>query len=244
MTDRPDDAPDPIAIAGQAGLERRVAEVWERVVGAGGDPAAIDLLAVTKGFASPVAAAAVSAGLTDLGENYAQELEAKAADLDGQGVAARWHAIGRLQRNKVRTLAPLVHLWQSVDRVRLGAEIARRRPGAAVLVQVNVTGEAQKGGCTPGDAGDLVAALRDTGLDVRGLMTVGRTGPAADARAGFAALARLADDLDLEVRSMGMSGDYEVAVAEGATMIRLGSALFGSRPPRADPGTSASGPVG
>jgi uncharacterized pyridoxal phosphate-containing UPF0001 family protein len=86
------------------------------------------------------------------------------------------------------------------------------------------------GGCAPAEAPDLVAQLLDAGLDVRGLMTVGRTGDPADARAGFALLRRLADDLDLEVRSMGMSGDLEAAVAEGSTLVRVGAALFGPRP--------------
>jgi hypothetical protein len=222
-------APDP------AGLAQRVERAWQRVVDAGGDPAAITLVAVTKGFGPEVALAAARAGLDDLGENYAQELVAKAPELEAAGLAPRWHAIGRLQRNKVRALAPVVHLWQSVDSERLGAEIARRAPGARVLVQVNVSDEPQKGGCSPEGTGDLVARLADVGLQVDGLMTVGRTGGADAARAGFATLRGLADRLDLPVRSMGMSADLEAAVAEGTTMIRLGAALFGPRPPRPEP---------
>jgi pyridoxal phosphate enzyme (YggS family) len=210
----------------------RVEVVRNRIADAGGDPERVVLLAVTKGFGVEVARAAVAAGLVDLGENYAQELVAKAPVLAAEGATVRWHAIGRLQRNKVRSLAGTVHLWESVDREDLGLEIARRAPGAAVLVQVNVSDEDQKGGCRPAEAPDLVARLDDAGLDVRGLMTVGRAGPPAEARAGFTLLRRLADDLDLPVRSMGMSGDLEVAVAEGATLVRVGSALFGPRPPR------------
>ncbi|MCU1496521.1 MAG: hypothetical protein JWM47_474 [Acidimicrobiales bacterium] len=221
---------DPAAIAA------RVEQLWNRVADAGVDPASIDLVAVTKGFGPEVALAAADAGLLELGENYAQELVAKAPVLAAAGAGpVRWHAIGRLQRNKVRSLAPIVALWQSVDRLEIGAEIAKRAPGAAVLVQVNVSDEPQKGGCPPDAVADLVAALSDAGLAVRGLMTVGRTGPAAEARSGFALLRRLADDLDLPVRSMGMSGDLDIALREGATMIRVGSALFGPRPPR-DPG--------
>jgi len=204
--------------------------VRERIAGAGGDPAAIALVAVTKGFGPEVAVAAAAAGLADLGENYAQELVAKAPVVREAGHEVRWHAIGRLQRNKVRQLADVVDLWQTVDRASLGAEIAKRAPGARVLVQVNVSDEPQKGGCPPGEAGELVATLRDAGLAVEGLMTVGRTGVADEARAGFTLLSRLADDLDLPVRSMGMSGDLEVAVAEGSTMVRVGAALFGPRP--------------
>jgi pyridoxal phosphate enzyme (YggS family) len=217
-------APEP------AVLLARVEQVRNRIADAGGDPHGVALLAVTKGFGPEVALAASEAGLVDLGENYAQELVAKAPVVAEAGYSPRWHAIGRLQRNKVKALAGIVALWQTVDRLDLGLEIAKRAPGAQVLVQVNVSDEAQKGGCEPTAAPDLVAALVDAGLEVRGLMTVGRTGPAAEARAGFALLRQLADDLDLPVRSMGMSGDLEAAVAEGSTMVRIGSALFGPRP--------------
>ncbi|MCU1358444.1 MAG: hypothetical protein JWM89_3862 [Acidimicrobiales bacterium] len=216
-----------------ADLAGRIEAVRHRIAAAGGDPERVTLVAVTKGFGPEVALAAARAGLVDLGENYAQELIAKAPVLESADVGAvRWHAIGRLQRNKVRALAGIVHLWQSVDRADLGAEIARRAPGAAVLVQVNVSDEPQKGGCTPSDAPDLVTRLVDLGLDVRGLMTIGRAGSAADARPGFAVLRGLADRLDLPERSMGMSADLEAAVAEGATLVRVGSALFGPRQPR------------
>jgi pyridoxal phosphate enzyme (YggS family) len=211
-------------------LLARVEQVRNRIADAGGDPERVTLLAVTKGFGPEVALGAAEAGLVDLGENYAQELVAKAPVVAAAGHDVRWHAIGRLQRNKVRQLAPVVHLWQTVDRVELGAEIARRAPAARVLAQVNVSEEPQKGGCEPAATSELVAGLRDLGLDVRGLMTVGRTGGPAAARGGFALLRRLADDLDLPVRSMGMSNDLEAAVAEGSTMVRVGAALFGPRP--------------
>lgn len=220
------EAPEPAVLA------ERLAVVRQRIADAGGDPDAITLVAVTKGFGPEVALAAARAGLVDLGENYAQELVAKAPVLADAGHAVRWHAIGRLQRNKVRSLAPVVALWQTVDRADLGLEIARRAPGAQVLVQVNVSDEPQKGGCTPGEAPRLVAQLVDAGLDVRGLMTVGRTGTPQEASGGFELLARLADSLSLPVRSMGMSGDLEAAVAAGSTMVRVGGALFGPRPPR------------
>jgi len=216
-------APEPATLAA------RVEQVRNRIADAGGDPLAVVLLAVTKGFGPEVALAAAAGGLADLGENYAQELVAKAPVVADQ-FDVRWHAIGRLQRNKVRSLAPVVHLWQTVDRLDLGLEIAKRAPGARVLVQVNVSDEPQKGGCAPDATAELVAALAGAGLSVQGLMTVGRTGTPVDARAGFAVLRGLADHLDLPVRSMGMSADLEVAVAEGATMVRVGSALFGPRP--------------
>jgi hypothetical protein len=222
-------------VAADDDLTTRLAVVRGRIAAAaaraGRDPAAVTLVAVTKGFGPDVVRAAVAAGLHDLGESYAQELAAKA---DAVLHELRWHFVGRVQRNKVRAVAPLVHLWHAVDRDEVGETIARHAPGAAVLVQVNVTGEPQKGGCRPDDAPGLVARLAAGGLDVRGLMMVGPAGPAEGARAGFRLLAGLAGDLGLPELSMGMSGDLEVAVEEGATILRVGEALFGPRPARAD----------
>ena len=227
----PDDAPaagttDPAVIAARADAVR------QRIADAGGDPERVRLLAVTKGFGPEVAAAAVAAGLVDLGESYAQELVAKAPELADGPVAPRWHLIGRLQRNKVRSLAGLVHRWDSVDRLELGREIAHRAPGATVLVQVNVTDEPQKGGCAPAEVDGLVAALQGEGLVVEGLMAVGRAGDEVATREGFATLVAAADRLGLPERSIGMSGDLEAAVAAGSTMVRIGRDLFGERPPR------------
>jgi uncharacterized pyridoxal phosphate-containing UPF0001 family protein len=111
-------------------------------------------------------------------------------------------------------------------------EIAKRAPGAAVLVQVNLSGETQKGGCDRSAVPELVAEARAAGLDVRGLMGVGPAGEPEAARAGFRWLVDRAAELDLPERSIGMSADLEVAVQEGATMIRVGRDLFGPRPPR------------
>ena len=140
-----------------------------------------------------------------------------------------WHFLGAVQRNKVQALAPIVGLWQSVAREAEGARIARFAPGASVLVQVDTTGLPGRNGCPPPEVGDLVRRLADLGLDVRGLMTVAAPGPAA-AREAFTAVGRLADQLGLEERSMGMSDDLEAAVAAGTTMVRVGRALFGERP--------------
>ncbi len=229
-------------------LLQRVDAVRARIVRAGGDPDRVSLVAVTKGRSPAEVALALQAGLIDLGENYAQELVAKASALaerwgpdeqpprplpegssSGRGWP-RWHFIGQLQRNKIPKLAPLVSLWHTVDRPELGEAIARHAPAAAVLVQVNVTGEAQKAGCTPEAAPELVSALRGEGLDVRGLMTVGPAGDPEAARPGFRLLRRLADRLHLPECSMGMSGDLEVAVSEGSTIVRVGTALMGTRP--------------
>jgi len=210
-----------------AGVAEHLAHVRERIAAAGGSER-VRVVAVTKGFGPDAIEAAVACGLTDVGENYAQELEAKLPALTCE--RPRVHFIGRLQTNKVRHLAPLVDVWQTIDREHAAAEVAKRAPGATVLVQVNVSDEPQKGGCAPDDAEGLVARCRDLGLDVTGLMTVGRTGEPADARAGFALLSSLADRLGLPERSMGMTDDLEVAVSEGATMVRIGTALFGARP--------------
>ncbi len=199
-----------------------------RRIEAAGDPAMVRVIAVTKGFGADAVDAAVRAGLTDVGESYAQELLAKRPQVTEPGVT--WHFIGRLQTNKVRQLASVVDVWHTVDRAPLGDEVAKRAPGARVLLQVNVSEEPQKGGCGPHEAPALVNRLRKQGLEVVGLMTVGATGEPAAARPGFRLLRHLADDLGLPERSMGMSGDLEIAVEEGATMVRVGTALFGERP--------------
>jgi len=196
----------------------------------GREPEEITLVVVTKTVSVERIRGAIAQGARDLGENWAQELVAKAPQLEPDDV--RWHFIGRLQRNKVRAAAPFVALWQSVDREELSREIARHAPGAAVLVQVNIDAEPQKGGCRPEDVAALVGCTRDLGLDVQGLMTV--PSAAGDPTAAFRRLRVLTDELGLPVCSMGMSGDFEAAISEGATMIRVGSAVFGPRPPDPD----------
>ncbi len=207
-----------------ADIRSRLAMIEERIVTAGAAPGSVDVLAVTKTFPASTARLAVAAGLSALGENYAQELIEKGPDVEG----AEWHFIGGLQRNKVRKLAPWVAVWQSVDRPELVIEIAKRAPGARVLLQVNTTGEPQKSGCDPQALDALVEQALSLGLDVAGLMTVGPTG-GGDPRSSFAALRGAVDRLGLAVCSMGMSGDLELAVAEGSTMVRIGTALFGPR---------------
>ncbi len=189
----------------------------------------VEMVAVTKGFGPAAVEAAAAAGCTTIGENYAQELLAKADTIERLGLAVQF--IGRLQSNKVRKLVGRVDLWASLDRPSVIDEVARRDPGAAVLVQVNATGEGGKGGCDPAEVGALVDRAGAAGLSVRGLMTVGPTvGPAEAARPGFRRVRRLTDELGLTVCSMGMSGDLRVAVEEGSTSVRLGTAIFGPRP--------------
>jgi uncharacterized pyridoxal phosphate-containing UPF0001 family protein len=187
------------------------------------------VIAVTKGFGIEAVRAALDVGLDDVGENYAAELVAKASDPLPDRVV--WHFLGAVQRNKVAQLAPIVGLWQSVAREAEGARIARFAPGARVLVEVETTGLPGRNGCPPAAVGDLVARLQGLGLDVRGLMTVAAPGPAA-AQDAFGSVGRLADQLGLAERSMGMTDDLEAAVAAGTTMVRVGRALFGDRPPR------------
>jgi pyridoxal phosphate enzyme (YggS family) len=204
----------------------------------GVDPAGIEVVAVTKGFAPEVVRTAVDAGLRLLGENYAQDLLAKVTWLQRQPTPppVAWQFIGRLQRNKVRQLAPHVDRFQSVDRADLIDELVRRASGSRILVQVNTTGEPQKAGCPPADVGPLVERAANGGLLVEGLMTVGPTDTAIDPGPAFRLLRRLVDSLGLQMCSMGMTDDLESAVREGSTMIRVGRALFGPRPLRGDVG--------
>ena len=210
----------------------RLAALRQVIEASGRDPASVRIVAVTKGHGPEVAEAALGAGLTDLGESYAQELLAKAADarLD----RARWHFVGGLQARKVRSIAGIVQLWHSLDRPKLVHEVARWAPGARVLVQVRLSDEPGKAGCRFDQLPSLVAEAAGAGLVVEGLMGVGPTagGPEA-ARPGFRRLARAASDLGLQTVSMGMSADLPVALAEGATVVRVGTALFGPRPGRA-----------
>jgi pyridoxal phosphate enzyme (YggS family) len=216
------------------GVAEAITEVRERIAaaarGAGRDPDAVRLVAATKTVPAERVAEAVALGVADIGENRAQELLAKAEALDACALPTTevsWHFLGRLQRNKVRSLAGRVTWWQSVDRQPLGVAIARHAPGARVLVEVNLAREPQKGGCAPGDAARLVDAFRQAGLRVEGLMTIPPAGD--DPRPWFGALREMAGDLGVHELSMGMTGDFEAAVAEGATMVRIGRAIFGVR---------------
>ena len=215
-----------------ADISSRLADVRERIEAARSDGQHVEIVAVTKTFPTELARRAVAAGLSQMGENYAQDLRAKADDLAELDPAAaetvRWHFIGGLQRNKIKLLAGTVSLWHTIDRAALVTELAKRCPGSSMLIQVNTTDEDQKSGCRPADAAGLVAQARDAGLDVRGLMTIGPTDGSSPAPA-FASLRTLAESLELTELSMGMSGDFEIAVRQGATMIRIGSTLFGRR---------------
>jgi pyridoxal phosphate enzyme (YggS family) len=190
-------------------------------VAAGRRPGDVRLVAVTKTASVAQIAELVAAGAVELGENRAQQLVARAQEL---GPGPVWHFVGRLQRNKIRALARWVTWWQSIDRDELVEPLARAAPGARVLVQVNVDADPAKGGCAPADAAALVDRLAGAGLAVEGLMTVPRM--EGDPRPTFAALRALGERLGLAELSMGMTDDFEAAIAEGATMVRIGRGLF------------------
>ena len=214
-----------------ADVADRVQHIRERILRAGGGD--IGIIAVTKGFGVGAIAAAVGAGITMIGENYAQEAVSKVLGARAAGLEFSTHFIGHLQSNKVRSLVPVVDVWQTIDRASLVDEVASRAVGARVFIQVNATGEDTKFGCLPGDAATLVGSALAAGLVVEGLMAMGPTdGDVARTRAAFATTRALADRLGLRECSMGMSADLEIAVAEGATLVRIGSALFGPRSSR------------
>lgn len=194
----------------------------------------IGIVAVTKSLDASAWFAAAEAGCDAIGENYVQELRDKHAQCSPGAVQLPpLHAIGRIQTNKVRLVADIVSLWQSVDRSSVIEELAKRAPSARLLIQVNTTGEDTKSGCDPTEVGALVDAAAARGLSCDGLMTIGPTdgavGPTTDA---FRLLRRLVDEHGLTECSMGMSGDYRIAADEGSTMLRLGTVLFGRRSPR------------
>lgn len=193
----------------------------------------VEITAVTKAFAPSVIETAVDAGCRVIGENYAQDLLSKRTAIEGLEPERRPRVefIGHLQSNKVRQLADLVDRWCTIDRNSIAKEVAKRVPAGEVLIQVNATGEQNKGGCRPDDVGALRDRCGDLGLEVVGLLTIGPTGrPPEEAAPGFRLVRSLVDDLGLAVCSMGMTADLDVAVACGSTNVRVGSLLFGARP--------------
>ena len=223
-------------------IAARLAEVRGRIdeaaARAGRAPGAVRLLAVSKNKPPGAIRAAYAAGQREFGENYAQELAEKAEALrDLDGIA--WHFIGRLQRNKARQVVQVAQAVHTVDRAELAAELGKRAAAAGkrvrVLVEVSVSGEASKGGCAPGELAAVLAAVAaEPSLEAVGLMTVPPdTDDPEGARPFFAALRALRDQhggaASLPELSMGMTHDFAVAIAEGATIVRVGTAIFGAR---------------
>ena len=225
-------------------IAQHLDEVRQRIVkaaaGASRDAASVDLLAVTKTFPADDVRAAFEAGQRKFGENYVQEAVAKIAALADLRGEIEWHFIGPLQSNKTKLVAEQFDWVHSVDRLKIAERLSDQRPEGSralnVCLQVNVSGEASKSGVEPGEAAALahrIAAL--PGLRLRGLMAIPEAAATLDAqREPHARLRALldtlrADGLDLDTLSMGMSADLEAAVLEGATIVRIGTAIFGAR---------------
>lgn len=215
-------------------VAKRVAELRDRISLAGGVD--VGIVGVTKTFGIGAWSDAKFAGCDAIGENYAQELIAKSKQVrrvDRLPV----HFIGQLQTNKIKSLFEIVDVWQSVDRAAVVNELAKRHAARAdeglceIFVQVNSTNEPDKGGCHPSELEDLIRQSRKGGLTVTGLMTVGPTDTdLAKIRAAFRLVKQMGNDVGVRHLSMGMTADVEIAVEEGSTLVRVGTALFGQRP--------------
>ena len=216
-------------------VARNVALVRERMMRAarraGRDPGEVLLIAAAKTKGADLIEAALAAGVADIGENYVQEAAGKRERI---AAPARWHMIGHLQRNKAKRACATFDVIQTVDSLALGEALGRqaggRREPVRVLVEVNLGGEATKSGVAPEEVEELIEQLRGlAGVEVAGLMTVPPASSAEGARPYFRRLRGLRDALRLRELSMGMTDDFEIAIEEGATMIRVGRAIFGER---------------
>ncbi|MBM2845226.1 MAG: hypothetical protein HW407_538 [Bacteroidetes bacterium] len=230
-------------------IYQNVGHIRERIriacLNAGMDPAAVTLLAVSKTFPATAVKEAVDAGVLDIGENYVQEMLKKREDLQDSSI--RWHFIGHLQSNKVKYLSDWVSLIHAVDNATLAGEINKRgvQSGRVVdiLVEVNTTDESSKFGVRPQETVEFIQSLSSLDhIKIKGLMTIGPFLPDPEgSRPMFRQLRMLKEEISLlnqpnvEMKhlSMGMTGDFEVAIDEGATIIRIGTAIFGSRTKKA-----------
>ncbi|MBI3194485.1 MAG: YggS family pyridoxal phosphate-dependent enzyme [Ignavibacteriae bacterium] len=216
-------------------IRRQISEVCSRI---GRDSKEIILIAVSKTFGSEFIREAISAGISDIGENYVQELQRKQQELEREPI--RWHFIGHLQRNKVKYIIPWIQCIHSVDSLRLGEELshqaAKHNRTLDILVEVNTSDEESKFGVKPEQTIMMVKELLPlNNLNVVGLMTIGKfpENP-EDSRPTFQLMRHLQqqavrDGILLPHLSMGMTNDYHVAIEEGATMVRIGTAIFGKR---------------
>jgi PLP dependent protein len=209
-------------------LEARIAAACAR---AGRPRAEVKLVAVTKTFPASDVDHAIAAGMTDVGENKVQEARDKKPSVTG---SARWHLIGHLQSNKAKDAVRLFDVIQTVDSIELAERVARFAEAEGkrqdVLVQVNVGDEAQKSGAEIADVPSLVRRISELpSLHLAGLMAIPPLGEAEAMRPYFRSLRALRDDLGLQELSMGMTDDFEVAIEEGATVVRVGRAIFGAR---------------
>ncbi len=234
-------------------VSNRIREVRSRIAAAceraGRDPEGARILAISKRHPAAVITAAYAAGIRDIGENFAQEMVAKLEELGAaedcpggrESPDLRWHFVGRLQRNKAKLVVGRAALIHAVDKIDLAREIDKRARAAGVvqpvLIAVNAAGEDSKSGVSRDGAAKLLSAMEPlVGVDCKGFMTMPPlVEDPEENRVHFAALRRLRDGLasasrPLATLSMGTTGDYEVAVEEGATLVRVGTAIFGPRP--------------
>jgi pyridoxal phosphate enzyme (YggS family) len=214
--------------AGIASVEARIAAACARAGRARND---VRLVAVSKTFPASDVDAAIAAGMTDVGENKVQEARDKQPSVAGR---ARWHLIGHLQSNKAKDAVRLFDVIQTVDSVELAAKIARAAESAGkrqeVLLQVNIGREDQKSGVEPQAVAELTRRIAELpSIHVSGLMAIPPAGEPEATRPYFRELRAMRDDLGLSELSMGMTDDFETAIEEGATIVRVGRAIFGSR---------------
>lgn len=218
--------------AALANVKHRIAQAAEA---AGRRAEDVTLVAVSKTFPAALIREAAACGQRDFGESYVQEALPKLAELADLGLV--WHFIGPIQSNKTRDIAAHFDWVHGVDRVKVAQRLAQQRPPGLpplrICLQVNLSGESSKGGVAPGEVFALAEAVAKlSGLELRGLMTI--PAPRGDPRPDFRRLRDLREQLNargyaLDTLSMGMSNDFETAIAEGATLVRVGSAIFGNR---------------
>lgn len=218
-----------------AGLQAANARMAEAVLASGRAAGSVTLVAVTKTFPPEAIRAAAACGQRHFGENYVQEARAKQEAL--KDLALIWHFIGPIQSNKTREIAEHFDWVHGVEREKIARRLSEQRPASLpplnICLQVNISGEASKSGVSPDDLAVLAARMDGLpNLKLRGLMAIPEAG--GDPRPGFRHMRALLAGLNarghgLDTLSMGMSGDFETAIAEGATMVRIGSAIFGKR---------------
>lgn len=209
--------------------KKNLNSVWDNIKGAGGSTDSVELIAVSKFFPVESISSLIKLGQISFGENYAQELMEKSDSNLLSDVDLSWHFIGNIQSNKVKKLKSVVDIWHTVDRVSIVDELSKHQPNARIFIQVNTTQEDTKSGCEENELDLLLDHSYLKNLNVLGLMTMGPTDPYLDSRYSFEKLAQLAQKHHLKYLSMGMSRDYIQAVEFGATHLRIGSAIFGSR---------------
>ena len=212
-------------------VERRISGACER---AGRSPDDVTLIAVTKTIGIPAIEAAFNAGIRNFGENRIQEAQPKIEQLASLRPSLIWHMVGHLQTNKAKTAVDIFDIIHSVDSLRLAETLSQRSQSKLpVLIEVNVSGEATKSGFLLPEADEAVKRIgRLPNIEVEGLMTIAPWGSdAEEVRPIFRRLRQLGDALGLRHLSMGMTDDFEVAIEEGATLVRIGRAIFGERIP-------------